>query len=214
MAILNLPRLKANLAIVNGDGKPTDFFLRLFNIDFAQRLETFEAQQQMTIEQQAILIAQLQSAVDLANQALELAGLAGGGFSANTIADISYTGWTLGPQVDLTGVVAGDLTIAGTNLQPVSTTRLGAYPDEQYGMLRVVEVVGGVDTVVYGPEPFITGRDVDPDSIPYILNPATIATFTTARSTTGAVSYRLDAKMDVIPVEMQNVRFNIQVRRS
>lgn len=214
MAALKLPRLKANLAIVDTSGNPTDFFLRLFNIDFAQRLEDFEAAQQVSIEQQAILIAQQQSQLELINQALELAGLAGGGFSANTIADISYTGWTLGPQVDLTGVVAGDLTIAGTSLQPISTTRLGAYPDEQYGMLRVVEVVGGVDTVVYGPAPFITGRDVDPDSIPYILNPATIGTFTDARSTTGAVSYRLDAKMDVTPVEMQDVRFNIQVKRS
>jgi hypothetical protein len=209
-----LPKLNALIAIVTGAGLPTTGFLRFWNMEVVPAIEAQEAAQQEVLEQQAILIAQQQSQLELINQALELAGLAGGGFSANTIADISYTGWTLGPQVDLTGVVAGDLTIAGTSLQPISATRLGAYPDEQYGMLRVVEVVGGVDTVVYGPAPFITGRDVDPDSIPYILNPATIGTFTDARSTTGAVSYRLDAKMDVTPVEMQDVRFNIQVKRS
>lgn len=214
MALLKLPRLKSNLSIVGSEGKPSDFFLRLWNIDFAPRIEANDAAQQQVLDQQAVIIAQLQSQLELINQALELAGLAGGGFSANTIADISYTGWTLGPQVDLTGVTAGDLTISGTSLQPISTTRLGAYPDEQYGMIRVVEIVGGIDTVVYGPSPFITGRDENPNSVPYILNPADIATFTTARTTTGAVSYRLDAKMDVIPVEMQDVRFNIQVKRS
>lgn len=69
MAAFKLPRVKSNLAIVNGQGRPTDFFLRLFNIDMAQRLETIINDQQAIID--AIVAAQ--AAADAAQVAAEAA---------------------------------------------------------------------------------------------------------------------------------------------
>ena len=81
MAAFKLPRLKSNLAIVNGQGRPTDFFLRLFNIDMAQRLETIINDQQAIIDaivaaQQAAQAAQdaADAAQDTADQALQNTG--------------------------------------------------------------------------------------------------------------------------------------------
>ena len=79
MAAFKLPRLKSNLAIVNGQGRPTDFFLRLFNIDMAQRLETVINDQQAIID--AIVAAK--NAADAAQQAAE---------AAQNTADAAVTG--------------------------------------------------------------------------------------------------------------------------
>lgn len=206
----SLSRLRYDLPVVNPDtGKPTKAFFDFLNLEILTTIEANERAQNNLIEQ--IYIIQQQQAAQLAliNQILNILP----GTSAEAVEDISYTGWTLGPQVDLTGVVAGNLALSGTSLQPISSTRLGTYPGEQYGEIRVVEIVGMVETVVYGPSLFITGRDENPSSVPYILNPEDIST-PIARSSTGAVSYRLDAKMNDIPVEMQDVRFYLLVNRT
>lgn len=78
MAVLKLPRLKANLAIVNGQGKPTDFFLRLFNLDFAQRLEVVINEQQDLIDQIIAAQAAADAAQATADAALAAASDASG----------------------------------------------------------------------------------------------------------------------------------------
>jgi len=212
--MLRLARLLQSLRIANPDGTPTREFLQLFNVEFAAKIEANEAAQALALEQIRLIQAQQSSQLELINQALQLAGLAVGGTSAESLENIDSLGWTLGPQVDLTGVVAGDLTITGTSLQGVSTTRLSVPTELQDGQLRIVEVVGGVDTVVGGPWLFQTFRDENPNSVPAFLNPPEIASFTAARTTTGAVSYRMDTIMDVNPIEMVDVRHYLLVKRS
>ena len=70
MAAFKLPRLKANLPIVNGQGKPLDYFLRLFNIELAQKIEQQEATQaKILLDLQAVQIAQ-QAEIDRLNRVL------------------------------------------------------------------------------------------------------------------------------------------------
>lgn len=76
MAAFKLPRLKSNLAIVNGQGRPTDFFLRLFNIDMAQRLETIINDQQGILDAIVAAQAAAQAAQDAADAAQETANQA------------------------------------------------------------------------------------------------------------------------------------------
>lgn len=51
MAAFKLPRLKANLPLVNGQGKPLDYYLRFWNIEVAPRIEQQEADQNELIAQ-------------------------------------------------------------------------------------------------------------------------------------------------------------------
>lgn len=112
MAAFKLPRLKSSLAIVNGQGRPTDFFLRLFNIDFAQRLETIIS------EQQAIIDA-IQAAQDAADAAQETADLAleqseagarytrldAGAGAATALSTVNFV--TIGSRLQLSGQLIG-----------------------------------------------------------------------------------------------------------
>lgn len=119
MAAFKLPRLKSNLAIVNGQGRPTDFFLRLFNIDMAQRLETIINDQQAIID--AIVAAQAaadaaqvaaEAAQDAADAALaqsgsgaryaEINGAPGGTTAVVTISSVSPL-----PRLQLSGSLTG-----------------------------------------------------------------------------------------------------------
>lgn len=119
MAAFKLPRLKSNLAIVNGQGRPTDFFLRLFNIDMAQRLETIINDQQAIIDaivaaQDAADAAQLaaEAAQDAADAALaqsgsgaryaEIDGAPGGTTAVVTISSVSPL-----PRLQLSGSLTG-----------------------------------------------------------------------------------------------------------
>lgn len=77
MAAFKLPRLKANLAIVDGKGLPLGYFLRLFNIELAERIEN-------TITD----IAQVQA--DLAAQQAELAAQLALIVAAQARADAAY----------------------------------------------------------------------------------------------------------------------------
>lgn len=217
MAAFKLPRLKANLAIVSGNGKPTDFFLRLFNIDLVQRIEQQETSQNELIEQINILQEQQGAQLVLINEALELAGIAiglTGGNSGSTTVEVDMSvppNWVLGPVVNLTGVVAGDLTIPGSGLFSKSTTT--SLTGERQGQLRVVEIVSGVDTVIGGPWTFtVTRPDPNPASPVYIGNPAEIPVFTSARSTTGAVSYRIDTQM--LDGDVNNIDVKLYARRT
>lgn len=225
MAAFKLPRLKSNLPIVNREGKPEDYFLRFFNIDFAQRLEANENNQAMIIAQIQDIQTQQAEQLVLINQALELAGLAletadGGGpnKSGSNTGTFALSGTSSVPAttVALAGVVAGNLTIPGTGpSQIVGTTAMtgGNYVEAAYD---VVEVVGGVDTVVFTGTFNVT--DVTGDE-PYQIfqvshtSAAAVAAFTSARASIGLVDYRLDVRR-VSGASMTGMRFYLFVRRA
>lgn len=83
MAAFKLPRLKANLAIVDARGKPLDYFLRLFNIDLAQRIEQNETQQNEILER--LLAAEL--AAQQAQETAEAAQIAADGAATGAAKD-------------------------------------------------------------------------------------------------------------------------------
>lgn len=196
MATFKLPRLKANLAIVNGKGQPLDYFLRFWNIEVAPRIEQQEASQDQTLTDIADLQAQQAQQIALINQALELAGLALGQNSdtQSITDDVDSSGWTLGALVSYTGASPATVTVAGSGLYVGSSTAIS--PSAGTGQIRIVEVVSGVDTVIGGPWNFSAGRVTDPDLgvvAPYILNASEIAAFSYASGVSGDVSYRMDA---------------------
>lgn len=206
MALFKLPRLKANLAVVNKDGKPTDFFLRLFNIDFAQRIEANENAQNQTIEDLAGIVAQLQAinesaqaAASAANEAQASADAAAGGMAVSGSAsdpavDLIGSGWVLGPVVSLTGVAAGDLTISGSGPQQDSDVDMSGAKGGMSCNFRIVEVVGGVDTVVFtGNFQVFTLADGSPATVTN-QSSSSVSSFVSTRTSTGAVDYRIDAR--------------------
>lgn len=84
MAAFKLPRLKANLAIVDGKGLPLAYFLRLFNIELAERIETTitdiaQVQDDLAAQQAAL-------AAVVADQAAQLALI----IAAQARADAAY----------------------------------------------------------------------------------------------------------------------------
>lgn len=216
MAAFKLPRLKANLAIVNGQGKPFDYFLRFWNIEVAPHIEQQEADQNAILAQiQELQAAQAQQLI-LINEALELAGIAiglSGGNSGTTVVEVDMlpSAWVPGPQVDLTSVVAGDLTIPSSGLVSKSTTT-SLFGDTN-GEIRLVEIVAGVDTIIGGPWNFlITRADPNPAGTVYVTNPSEIPVFTSARTTTGAVSYRIDTRM--LDGDVNNIDVKLYARRT
>ncbi len=85
MAMFKLPRLKANLPIVDGKGNPRDYFLRFWNIEVAPRIEQQESSQdallaqiQAVQEEQAEQLALIIAAQARADAAYELAESAQG----------------------------------------------------------------------------------------------------------------------------------------
>lgn len=223
MAMFRLPRLKANLALVNSKGNPLDYFLRFWNIEVAPRIEQQEADQDMILQQlqdvqdqQAQLLAAQEQQLILINEALMLAGIAiaqsgGNSGTATTEIDMTPSAWVLGPVVNLTGVVAGNITVPGSGLY--SKTGTTAFFGDTNGEVRIVEIVSGVDTIIGGPWPFTISRvDPNPAGTVYVGNAAQLNTFTDARTTTGAVSYRIDTRM--LDGDVNNIDLKLYARRS
>jgi len=200
-----LPRIRAADTISDKAGKAANAFVRFWDtvmkaIERQENAQTDvldkQAQIQATQAQQLILVYQ---ALELAGIAIDMSGAPGNTGVQSLTIDIDGSGWAPGPRVDLTGVVAGDLIIPSTGLYAGPTTTQGDQ-GEILGFLRLVEIVGVTETVVGGPWNFTSTRyDANPASnAVYIANPAEIPTFTVARTTTGAVSYRLDAMTDTV----------------
>lgn len=225
MASFKLPRLKANLAIVDGKGKPADYFLRLFNIELAQRIEAQETNQDELLAAVQSVQAQQAEQLVLINQALELAGLAletadGGSSnksgSATGIFSLTGTSFVEATEVFLTSVSAGTLTIPGTGPSQVygSTTMSGGtFVEAEY---RVVEVDAGVDTPLFTGTFTVTDVTGDEPSqvfqVTHTSAPA-VAAFSSARTSTGAISYRLDVRR-VSGATMLGMRFYLFARRA
>lgn len=195
--IFRLPRIQAMTPIVDAAGKAKEYFLRFLDEAFT-RIETNEnAQNQIIADLQAAFAAiqaiavVAQAAQQTANEALAVADAAGGG----TVTSGSMTGsalpvdmtWAQGPQVDLTGVVAGTLTIPGSG--PLQDDSLSSDVTIS-GQYRVVEIVGITETEVFNGGTY----RVYAGSPQTVLNEtASIVTaFSAAATSTGAVSYRID----------------------
>lgn len=209
MEMFKLPRLKANLAIVNSKGNPLDYFLRFWNNEVAPRIEKQETDQNAIIEELRLQQIAINEALMLAGIAIAATG--GNAGTTTTEIDMTPSSWVLGPVVDLTGVVAGNVTIPSSGLysKPATTSFFG----DTNGQVRIVEIVGGVDTIIGGPWNFTISRvDPNPAGTVYVGNAAEINTFTQARTTTGAVSYRIDARM--LDGDVNNIDLKLYARRS
>lgn len=217
----NLPRLKSDLAIVDpSTGKPTRAFEALINLQILGPLESaiIDIQQNVADLQAAFAAIQAvsavaQAAVQAANQAQETADQAGGGTATSgyqtQIINPSGVSFVPGPQVDLTGVVAGDLTITGSG--PQQDDSLSA-PVNFSGQWQIVEIVGVTETVV-----FTGDYQVYAGTPSTVLNQsaASVSAFVSARSSTGAVSYRLDVnRTDGGPITTLDLSTYIFVRRA
>lgn len=128
------------------------------------------------------------AAQDTADLALGLGTVSGS--ATDPSIDLTTDGvWVEGPQVDLTSVLAGDLTITGSGPVQDDDVSMTGLTEGEY---RIVEDIGGVDTVLY------TGlfTVVEKGSMPVVKNVNTtdVAAFVSARSSTGAVTYRIDAR--------------------
>lgn len=223
---LKLPRLKANLALVNGKGNPLDYFLRFWNIEVAPRIEQNEAAQNQSIQDiQDILDAltatqqAAQQAQAAANEAQATADMGSGsvsGTASNPAVDVPTGGvWVNGPQVNLTSVVAVNLTITGSGPQQDADVSVDtSLRANLFGDFRIVEVVSGVDTVLFTGN--YTVNNIDPGrSTPVVTNTSIsdVAAFSSARTSTGAVSYRIDVRNNS-PYDIFSLLLYIFVRRA
>lgn len=206
MAAFKLPRLKANLAIVNGQGKPLDYFLRFWNIEVAPRIEQQEASQdqilqQLEEQQEAIQDVQDQQAEQLAliNQALELAGIAleqagGSAGSSSMVVDVDDVIWVNGPVVGLPTSTPGTILITGSGMQVTPATTQLTNPSS--GLLRLVRIDGG-ETVIGGPWTWEAELGGKPPPKTFIANDSAIGSFSYADAGGVGVQYRLDANADL-----------------
>lgn len=219
MAAFKLPRLKANLAIVNGQGKPLDYFLRFWNIEVAPRIEKQEAAQTSQLEAISQLQIQQQQQLDLIYQALELAGGNAGGTSGSDTEFFSLTGssWTPSALVVLTGVVADNLRITGTGPSTQYGTSAMTGGTVAYGEYRIIEVVSGVDgDTVFNGTFYVTDQTTDePDQILFVTHSSqsAVAAFNDPRTTTGDVDYRVETRR-VSGASVTGMRFYLFVMRS
>lgn len=214
-----LPRVRAADPITGTDGRAANAFVRFWDTICRQ----IEGQE----NNQNAILAQLSAQLELINQALELAGLAletadaaGGGPSrsgSNTGSFVlSGTGDVSPCLVALTTVSADNLTVPGTGpgVTYGSTAMTGGTTvDAEYD---IVEVVSGVDTVVFTGT--FTINDItgdEPSQVFQVVHTSApdIAAFSEARTSTGSVSYRIDVRR-VSGATMTGVKFYLFARRS
>lgn len=222
-----LPKIQAADSIVDGTGRPTTRFLKFFNFDFARAIERNDNAQSDLIAKLQVLVNQLQvtteavqQAQNAANQAQQSADGAGGGVAVSgtsTAPDVTLVGsaWVLGPVVALTGVVAGSLTITGSGpLQDDNVSATGPRGNIPC-QFRVVEVILGVDTVLFTGSfsVFTTGA---PGDVASVINSSAsaVGAFSSARSSTGAVSYRIDARTTTTDLTVADLSLYLFVRRA
>lgn len=225
---LKLARLNQNIPIVNPvTGNPTPGFLRFWD-EFAGQIEAQEAAQAATIADLAEAVAQIQATMEVAqaaaqaaNNAQETADGAGGGSArsgnvTDPAVNIINDPWVLGPQVDLTGVSAGDLTITGSGPQQDGDSTLGVIENSvAYAFeFRVVEVILGVDTVLFTGN--FTATNWVGAGFTSITNTSAsaVSSFSLARSSTGDVSYRIDARRVGHTVNLTSLLLYLFARRS
>lgn len=215
MATFKLPRLNQGIPIIDPKGNPLPYFIRFWD-EFCRQIEstvidlqTVVADLEVVTADLAASIVQIQDVLEIAQAAQQTAndaqtaadnaagGTARSGAATDPAIDVTaaYPTWVSGPQVDLTGVSAGNLTIPGSGPQQDSDVELdGAASVVRNFEWRVVEVVLGVDEVVF--EGTFTAFRAGGGVTTTIANGSSSAasSFSLARTSTGAVSYRIDAR--------------------
>lgn len=155
-----------------------------------EALQNTEAQLQSTIQS---LQANVQSTAQ-AQATADAAGGGSGGQSGTLTANVATFGsaWTNGPRVDLTSVVAGTLTIQGSGPYRTPTTTISPTGETFVGNWRIQEIISGVETTIFTGTYTAIAREAD-SSVTYTLYNNTDTQFVSIpRTSTGAVSYRLD----------------------
>lgn len=205
MVAFRLPRLQYRLAIVDESGRPTSTFTDFINVQFAGKIEAQENSQaavlaelqQVVSDMQATMQA-VQIAQETANNAPGGAGVSGSASSPSINIPVG-TAWQAGPQVDLTGVAAGTLTITGSGPLQDDDVNLSASGNTiGFYNWRVVEIDGVIETVVFTGD--FTARQTATGEIASIINKSltAVSSFTLARTNTGSISYRIDAQSSTI----------------
>lgn len=207
---LKLPRLQANLAIVDGAGKPLPYFLRLLNIDVFQAIERNEAAQQQTIQDLTEIVTAVQAAQEAAQIAQQTANEGAGGNSTTGTVSPAIGVWLTAAVVNFPAAVASEtLTISGTG--PVQAADVVKdEPGNAPGQFRVVEVVGGVDTILITGDynVYASGEAAAPPLVTN-MSASAIAAYSSVRSSSGSVDYRVDVRQTSgTPVSNMSVYLN------
>lgn len=221
------PPLIPQSAIVDPkSGVPTQFFLDWIN-EFASRLavainalntstDALTAAIASSVSQQAANVTQSQ-AVAQAQAAADSAG--GGPEQSGDALLIAFNvpaggAWVAGPLVNLAGVVAGNVSCINSGPSQISTTSC-SLRGQFTAFYRIVEVVLGVDTVIFtgqfGIDRF-QDDTVPPSDFVSLYNQTDSVTFAAARASAGAVSYRMDVSSP--DVTLADIQLYLYARRS
>ena len=226
-----LDRLSAFFALVKADRTATRDFITLWEKLCKKLEEVIASIQGVQTDQSAqlLLITQALEAAGIAIQtanAAQAAADGGGsatarsGSSANPTVNLGpLNTWIDGPTVNLLTVSAGDLTIPGTGPQQDADVVIqeGSTFTGEY---RVLEVIGGVTTATFGPWDFSATAAGPADGFgnypAAISNPdaSTVAAFLFARSSTGSVDYKVQARWTGGLGPLQDLQLYIFARRS
>lgn len=212
--------LLRNSPIADENGNPTPFFIQWIE-DFQKRVITSvdavntttaavqgAASQVVTAQTQVVSAAT--TAVAAQQQANQTAGNTTQGGTGTSIINVLGDGsWAHGPTVNLAGVVAGHLTLGATG---PSQANASAVADGTFnGTWQVVEIIAGVETQVANGVWTASRFSFENEHQTIVVNGTDATTLSIARTTTGAVSYRLDLSM--LGAEVDHVRAFLSVTR-
>jgi hypothetical protein len=179
-------------------------------------IANIQAQQQSVIAlTQQVLAAQATAAAAQATADAAGGGGAQSGTNSGHADSLSTSTWTHGPVVSLAGVIAGDLTIQTSGPNQDNTTGVNAVSNifgSFTGNWRLVEVIGGIDTVVFSGT-YSAQRDRDDTGIENLLwNNTDTTNVSIPRSTTGTMDYRIDINSP--SCDITQALLNLYVRRA
>jgi hypothetical protein len=217
--MLRLGRLQQTVSIVDAQGRPTPYFQRFYN-DTVQAIEEAvgaNAQTLLGLQQTLMALQASQETAQAAQQAANNAQItadAGGGARSGSdyqVANTDPTPITI-TSVPLLSVSAGNLTIEGTGPQQSEAT---VVTDVTSGSYDVIETVAAVDTVVFSGT-FVIYPTEPVFGVPQAptvshTSAASVASFVSARASTGTVDYRVDISTS-LPVT--GLAFYMYVRRA
>lgn len=202
------PSIQFGVRIVDpATGVADTYFLDWLNRELVSITDAINANAAIVTSlqsQQAQLVAQVAALNTVAQQAAAAqatadtatpTGAKSGDATADPV-DASGSGWVAGPQVNLTGVAAGNLTIPSSGPNQTNNTGVNALSGitgQFTGNWRIQEILPGpVESTVFSGT-YNAERDRDDQGIENIVyNLTDTSTFSLARTSTGAVSYRLD----------------------
>lgn len=220
-----LPGFNQSFAITQDGARPSQLAANWWTAMLNGTRQALNAQQnqitalQQTQAQILALTTQINTALQQAAQAQATAD-AGGGTTAKSGQNTSALNpngstWILGPVVALTGVVAGNLTVTGSGPYQLSSTTIDDF-GQFSGNWRIMEIIGGVETGVFLGT-YIAVHNTPPEQadsgvLYQLYNQTDTTSFSLARTSTGAVSYRLDINLP--GTDATQVGIYIYVRRA